>query len=68
MVSFGRSSSTQCPVSFRVNVCTFVATKCICGISVAALAWSPAIASTGIASFVFANTARSFAVCGQLAK
>src|SRR6516225_9323831 len=68
MVSSGRSSISQCPVSFRSTWVTEVATSFICGPRIAALAFSPAIERTGIVSFVLAICAKSFAVSGQAAK
>ena len=48
MVSWGRSSMSQCPLSFNSITLTFVATRFICGLRIAALAFSPAIDKTGM--------------------
>ena len=68
MVSSGRSSISQCPVSFRSTAVTAVATSFICEPRIAALAYSPAMDRTGTVNFVFAISAKSFAVFGQAAK
>ena len=68
MVSSGRSSISQCPVSFKFSTVTSFATSFIYGLRMAALAFSPAIDRTGIVNFVLAVCAKSFAVSGQAAK
>src|SRR5262249_10551417 len=68
IVFSGRSSMSQCPVSFKVISVTAVPTSFICGPRIEALAFSPAMERTGIVSFVLAISAKSFAVSGQAAK
>src|SRR6266851_9801742 len=68
IVSLGRSSISQCPVSLSPTTLTSFATSFICGNRVLALAFSPAIARTGRVSFVFDSSAKSFEVCGHAAK
>ena len=48
MVSCGRSSISQCPLPFSSITLTSVATRFICGLRIAALAFSPAIDRTGM--------------------
>jgi hypothetical protein len=67
-VSSGRSSISQCPVSFKSTAVTVVATSFICGPRIAALAFSPAMDRTGIVNLVLAICAKSFAVSGQAPK
>jgi hypothetical protein len=47
VVSFGRSSSTQCPVSFKTTLVTFEATSFICCASTSPIDFSPEIDRTG---------------------
>ena len=67
-VSSGRSSMSQCPVSFKLISVTVVATSFICRPRIAALAFSPAMERTGILNFALAICAKSFAVSGNAAK
>src|SRR5580704_12158477 len=67
IVSSGRSSMSQCPVSFKSTVVTVVATSFICWPRIVALAFSPAIDRTGMVNFAFAISAKSFAVSGHAA-
>ena len=48
MVSWGRSSISQCPLPFNSITLRSVATRFICGPRIAALAFSPAIDKTGM--------------------
>src|SRR5207249_9422748 len=50
VVSLGRSSSNQCPVSFSTTTVTFEATSFICCASASPSAFSPPITSTGMVS------------------
>ncbi len=52
IVSLGRSSSTQCPVSFSTTTVTSEATNFICRPSTSPDAFSPPITRTGIVSLV----------------
>ncbi len=61
----GRSSNTQCPVSFNTTTVTSEATNFICCASASPNDFSPPMDSTGIVSFVCANSAKSFAACGN---
>src|SRR5438552_18227833 len=55
VVSLGRSSSSQCPVSFSTTTVTSEATNFICCPSTSPNAFSPPITRTGIVSLVCAN-------------
>jgi hypothetical protein len=52
VVSLGRSSRTQCPVSFNTTTVTSVATSLICWLSTSPNDYSPPITRTGIVSWV----------------
>ena len=54
MVSSGRSSMSQCPVSFKSTAVTVAATSFIWGPRIAALAFSPAMDRMGMVNFVLA--------------
>lgn len=68
VVSFGRSSSNQCPVSFNTTTSTLEATSFICAASSLPNDFSPPIDSTGIVNFVCDSCAKSLASCGHEAK
>jgi hypothetical protein len=68
VVSFGRSSRIQWPVSFKTTTVTSVATSFICAASSLPNDLSPPIDNTGIINFVWEICAKSLASCGHEAK
>src|SRR2546430_5931889 len=68
VVSRGRSSVIQWPVSCNTTTVTSVATSFICAASSFPNDFSPPIESTGTVSFVCESCAKSFASCGHDAK
>src|SRR5207248_4903427 len=68
VVSFGRSSEIQCPLSFKTTTVTSVATSFICAPSSLPSDFSPPIDNTGIVSFVCESCVKSLASCGHETK
>src|SRR6185312_14180497 len=68
VVCWGCSSSSQCPVFFKMMTVTFDATDRICSASRTPFAFSPPITKTGIVNLVWESFAKSFAVWGNEAK
>src|SRR6266446_9397946 len=68
VVSFGRSSEIQWPVSLNTTTLTSLATSFICSASSLPNDLSPPIDNTGIVNFVCEICAKSLASCGHEAK